>query len=87
MGLPIEFSTPRIDEQGRTFVVHQPTGVKYFVRERDHPSGHVTQYSRSASVVEYRGPKQKRKAARKAARKEPEGDRFARATFIEGSAP
>lgn len=82
MALPAEFSTPRVDEQGRTYVIHQPTGVRYLVRERDHPKGHVTSYTRQSSVVEYHKPK-----SHKPKSKPREADHFARATFIEGSQP
>ena len=84
--LPEDFTTPRLDEQGRRFVIHEPTGVKYFIREIDHPKGNVTAYSRSANT-EYRKPPQKAKAKQQRRQLQSVGDGFARATFIEGSEP
>ena len=85
--LPIEFTTPRIDEQGRRYVIHEPSGVKYFLRD-EKPKGNapaVTVYSRNAEGGRnYSKPKAK--PARRAVQ-QTEGDGFARATFIEGSAP
>jgi hypothetical protein len=68
MGLPTTFSGVKTDEQGRRYVIHEPSGVIYFVRD-DHPvwgrnakHGPVTTYSRSA---EKRAAKKAKKAQRK----------------------
>ena len=86
--LPMEFSTPRVDEQGRTYVIHEPTGVRYFVREKAHPVGKVTTYSRNPDAGAVSRPATARKPPRRyvGASAAPEPS-YARATFIEGSEP
>ncbi len=70
--LPIEFSTPRLDEHGRRYVVHSVTGTRYYVREQNERGGHVVTYARSPDAK----PQQRPRVAE-----------VARAPFSEGSAP
>jgi hypothetical protein len=83
--LPPQFSTPRVDAQGRRFVIHEPSGVRYYVRESDSRGGHVTTYSRSPDAR----PQQQQRPPRRqqAPQQRPRVADLARATFIEGSEP
>jgi len=81
--LPIEFSTPRLDEHGRRYVVHSVTGTRYYVREQNERGGHVVTYARSPDAKPQPRPPRRQQAPQQ----RPRVAEFARATFIEGSAP
>jgi hypothetical protein len=88
MALPSSYGPVQTDEQGRRYVVHKPTGIIYYIREeytaaaRRAKAGPVIKFSRHPNAS---------KPAKPAAKHRPPhyhtAPEFARATFIEGSAP
>lgn len=77
MALSADFTAPQQDGIGRTFVIHRPTGMRYLVREVEHPEGRVTTYTNDTP----RAPLLTRAEHPQA------GGGYARATFIKGSEP
>jgi hypothetical protein len=61
--LPIEFSTPRLDEHGRRYVVHSVTGTRYYVREQNERGGHVVTYARNPDAKPQQRPPRRQRSA------------------------
>jgi hypothetical protein len=79
------FSGVKLDETGRRYVVHKPSGTIYYVREESE-RGKPNPYAPSAATIYSRHPNAA--PAVKARKPKPAiVPRYARATFIEGSEP